>query len=55
VTVATARGNFREASSAVLAATSTSIAVEVFTFSIAPDAGASDVDDSCSVEVLLGQ
>ena len=55
VPVVTASGNFREASAAVLSATPASIAVAVFTFAVAPDAGPADVDDDFSVEVLLAQ
>jgi len=53
--LATARGNFQQASSVVLSATPTSIAVEVFTFTAAPDAASSDVDDDFSIGVDLGQ
>jgi hypothetical protein len=39
----------------VLSASTTSIAVEIFTFSTAPDAATADVDDACSVIVELGE
>ena len=55
VTEANAHGNLQAASSAVLSASTASIAVELFTFTLASDAGAVDVDDSCSLVVALGQ
>jgi hypothetical protein len=54
VVQATAQGNLQQASVTVLAATTSSISVEVFTFADTEDAGAVNVDDSFSIDVMSG-